>query len=101
MSKERLDILVTYDVNTETSLGRRRLRQVATVCKSYGQRVQYSVFECRVNKAQLEALRIRLKEIMDPSLDSLRLYTLRSPREQSLECYGIDKYRDFDEPLIL
>lgn len=96
-----MDILVTYDVNTETSKGRRRLRQVAMTCKNYGQRVQFSVFECRVNDAQYESLRAELTRIIDPKVDSLRLYKLRSPREQNLECYGLDKYIDFDEPLIL
>ncbi len=96
-----MDILVTYDVNTETKEGRRRLRKVATACKSYGQRVQFSVFECRVNEAQYESFWAKLVNIIDPQLDSLRLYKLRAPREQSLQCYGIDKYTDFDEPLIL
>jgi CRISPR-associated protein Cas2 len=92
---------VSYDVNTETKEGRRRLRKVATACKSYGQRVQFSVFECRVNEAQYESFWAKLVNIIDPQLDSLRLYKLRAPREQSLQCYGIDKYTDFDEPLIL
>ena len=40
-----MEILVTYDVNTETAEGRRRLRRVAKVCERFGQRVQFSVFE--------------------------------------------------------
>lgn len=72
-----MDILVSYDVNdTESREGARRLRRVATVCKDFGQRVQFSVFECRVNQAQLEALRARLQEIIDPQADSLRIYKL-------------------------
>jgi CRISPR-associated protein Cas2 len=96
-----VDILVTYDVNTETSAGKKRLRKVATVCKDFGQRVQFSVFECRVDQAQYERLRAKLTKIMDPTLDSLRLYRLPAPREKNLECYGVDKYVDFEEPLIL
>ena len=96
-----MDILVTYDVNTETVEGRRRLRHVATVCKNYGQRVQLSVFECRVTLAQYEALRAKLVKILNPKLDNLRLYKLPSPRTEHVESFGIDKYTDFDEPLIL
>lgn len=33
-------VLVCYDVNTETKSGRRRLRRVAKLCESTGQRVQ-------------------------------------------------------------
>jgi len=95
-----VDILVAYDVNTETPAGRRRLRKVAIICKNYGQRVQNSVFECRVSEAQYESFRAKLIEIMDAKVDNLRLYKLPAPRKKNLESYGIDKYTDFDEPLV-
>lgn len=96
-----MNILVTYDVNTETPAGQRRLRQIATACKNYGQRVQLSVFECRVNEAQYEAFRAQLVDIIEPKVDNLRIYKLSVSRNGCVECYGIDKYVDFDEPLIL
>jgi CRISPR-associated protein Cas2 len=96
-----MDVLVAYDVNTETKAGRRRLRQVATACTNYGQRVQFSVFECRVTQAQYEALRSTLVGIIDPKLDNLRFYRLPAPREKYFEQFGVDHYRDFDEPLII
>lgn len=95
-----MNILITYDVNTETKAGRRRLRKVATVCKNYGQRVQLSVFECQVNEAQYELMRAQLVDIIDKKLDSLRFYKLPGPREKVVEVYGVDHYTDFDEPLI-
>lgn len=96
-----MNILVTYDVNTEDKAGQRRLRKVATICKNYGQRVQLSVFECRVDQAQYETLRAQLLKVIQPKLDSLRLYKLASERSQCLESFGIDRYTDFDEPLIM
>ena len=95
-----MDVLVAYDVNTETKEGKRRLRKVATVCKDFGQRVQYSVFECRVNEAQLEGLRHRLLRVMDEDEDSLRIYRLYPPREKNIESYGHDSYVSYDDPLI-
>jgi CRISPR-associated protein Cas2 len=95
------DILVSYDVSTESEGGPRRLRRVAKACKDYGQRVQYSVFECTVDSIQMEKLRQRLVKIIDPELDSLRIYTLQGGREQCVKSYGIDKYVDFEEPLIV
>ena len=53
-------VLVTYDVETMTSDGQRRLRQVARQCLNYGQRVQNSVFECSVSPAQFTELRLIL-----------------------------------------
>lgn len=96
-----MNILVTYDVSTETSDGQRRLRKVAIVCKNYGQRVQYSVFECQVDEAQYETLRTQLLKVINPKVDSIRLYKLSTSREQCVESYGVDKYVDFNEPLIL
>lgn len=96
-----MDILVTYDVNTETKAGRRRLRQVATICKDFGQRVQMSVFECRVDEMQYERLQAKLLKTIDPKLDNLRFYKLLGGREKGVEAFGIDRYVDFDEPLIL
>lgn len=98
---KRYDLLVTYDVDTTTREGRRRLRRVANVCESVGQRVQKSVFECRVNREQLETLRERLHAEMDEKQDSLRVYVLQGGRDGATFVYGRDAYRDFDEPLIL
>jgi CRISPR-associated protein Cas2 len=96
-----VNILVTYDVNTETPDGARRLRKVAIACKNYGQRVQKSVFECQVDQGQYEALRATLIKIMDKKVDSIRLYRLASDRGKCVECYGVDAFVDFNEPLIL
>ena len=95
-----MDVLVTYDVNTVTKEGRRRLRKVATACMNFGQRVQFSVFECSVNEAQYEFLRTRLLKTINEDEDSLRIYHLRAPREKFLECYGQDSYVSYDDPLV-
>ncbi|MBI5588768.1 MAG: CRISPR-associated endonuclease Cas2 [Deltaproteobacteria bacterium] len=94
-------IIVTYDVSTETSKGRRRLRRVAQACKNYGQRVQKSVFECSVNQAQFEQLRRNLLKEIKADEDSLRLYRLQEPRDKHVEEHGINRTVFFDEPLIV
>jgi CRISPR-associated protein Cas2 len=96
-----VNILVSYDVNTEDKAGRNRLRRVAIVCKNYGQRVQYSVFECTVNEMQFEKLRAELLKTIDKKVDNLRIYRLAGDRERCVESYGVDKYVDFTEPLII
>jgi CRISPR-associated protein Cas2 len=97
-----MNILVTYDVaETESREGARRLRKVAIICKDYGQRVQFSVFECEIDEMQFEVFRAKMLKIIDPKLDSLRFYKLMGGRDRSVEAYGVDKYVDFNEPLIL
>jgi CRISPR-associated protein Cas2 len=97
---KRQDVLVAYDVRTETADGRRRLRKVAKICSNYGQRVQLSVFECSVTGAQLEQLEYELTRIINSEQDSLRIYILHLGRENSVRIYGRDKYIDFDDPLV-
>ena len=94
-------ILVTYDVSTETSEGRSRLRRVAKTCESYGQRVQKSVFECTVNDVTFHRMRTRLLEIIDVSEDSIRFYKLPEGRERRVEEYGQSNIKDFTGPLVV
>jgi CRISPR-associated protein Cas2 len=94
-------VIVCYDVNTETREGRRRLRRVAKTCEAVGQRVQKSVFECRVDLAALEELERRLLEIMDLDRDCLRLYRLTDSRGCEVREHGRFRAVDFDGPLVL
>lgn len=96
-----MHLLVTYDVSTETPAGRRRLRRVALACKSFGQRVQKSVFECTVNPMQYEELIRRLLNIIKEEEDSLRIYRLTEPKENHIESYGVDGTVDFEGPLLV
>lgn len=69
-------VLITYDVNTETEAGRKRLRKVAKQCVNYGQRVQNSVFECQLDAAKLREVEAKLESLIDKEHDSLRIYNL-------------------------
>ena len=69
-------VLITYDVNTETSAGKTRLRKVAKQCVNYGRRVQNSVFECILDATQCVQLKASLIELIDEEKDSLRFYYL-------------------------
>lgn len=95
-----MDILVAYDVDTTTTAGEARLRKVAKICKQFGQRVQFSVFECRLSQAGYEELIDLLRQTMKEETDSLRVYRLPSDRDAAITTYGVDRYTDFDDPLI-
>lgn len=96
-----MELLIVYDVMTDTAAGRKRLRRVAKACEGYGQRVQYSVFECTLNEVQLEQLRTRLSDIIDAEKDSLRIYRLLQPRERYVEILGRPLAYDLHDPLVL
>lgn len=94
-------IIVTYDVSTETREGRRRLRRVAKICEGIGQRVQKSVFECRVDLMQYEELERRLLAEINSEEDNLRLYRLTEPVELHVKEYGNFRATDFEGPLVI
>ncbi len=81
-------VVITYDVNTETAAGRKRLRQIAKQCVNYGQRVQNSVFECLLDAAQCRVLQAKLVQLMDPEADSLRFYYLGNHYESKIDHFG-------------
>ncbi len=94
-------LLITYDVSTETSGGRKRLRQVAKQCTNYGTRVQNSVFECVVDAAQARMLKFKLQQIADPETDSLRFYDLGNNYKNRVEHYGAKPTTNVDDTLII
>ena len=94
-------VLVTYDVNTEDSAGRKRLHKVAKTCNNVGQRVQNSVFECLIDPAQWVVLRKRLVDIIDKKRDSLRFYFLGSNWQKRVEHVGAKPGYDPEGPLII
>jgi len=94
-------VIVCYDVNTETREGRRRLRRVAKVCESSGQRVQKSVFECQADLMQLEELERRLLTEIELTEDCLRLYRLPDTRGCEVREHGRFRATDFDAPLVI
>ena len=94
-------VLVSYDVSLESSGGARRLRRVGKACKDFGQRVQYSVFECIVDPAQWTRLRARLLTEIDAEQDSLRFYFLGANWRKRVEHVGAKPSIDLEGPLVV
>lgn len=94
-------VVVSYDVSTTDPEGPKRLHRVAKTCQNYGQRVQYSVFECIVDPAQWAFVRQKLIDLIKKDLDSLRFYFLGSNWRRRIEHVGVKKSLDQEGPLIL
>ena len=93
-------VLVSYDV-AEDNNGKKRLRRVAKTCKNYGQRVQYSVFECLVDPAQWAALKHKLICEIDEKYDSLRFYYLGANWKNRVEHVGAKAGYDPEGTIIV
>lgn len=93
-------VLVSYDVNTQDAEGRKRLRNIAKICQNWGQRVQFSVFECIVDPAEWAGLRNRLVGMMNEEKDSLRFYYLGANWKRRVEHVGAKPTLDQEGPLV-
>ena len=94
-------VLITYDVNTETNVGKKRLRMVAKQCLNYGQRVQNSVFECILDYSQCREVQNILEKIIDKEKDSLRFYYLGNNYQNKVLHIGAKATFDMEGPLII
>lgn len=93
-------VLISYDINTQDSSGRKRLRQVAKLCINHGQRVQNSVFECILDNTQYEELKYKLLKIICEDKDSLLFYNLGNKYKTKVECFGAKSSLDIEGDLI-
>lgn len=94
-------VLITYDVDTTSVFGKRRLRKVAKECVNYGRRVQNSVFECLLTEAQFVLLRSKLESIIDNKIDSIRFYFLGKNWNNRIEYIGKNTTFAIDSELII
>lgn len=94
-------VLITYDVNTQTDAGKRRLQKVAKQCQNYGQRVQNSVFECILEPALLTSLQDKLEKIIDAEKDSIRYYYLGDEWRNRVKHVGAKASINLEGTLIL
>jgi CRISPR-associated protein Cas2 len=93
-------VLITYDVNTESEGGKKRLRKVAKACTNYGQRVQNSVFECLIDAARMRQLKAELEKLIDVEKDSLRFYYLGDEWRRKVEHIGAKAALDLEGTLM-
>ena len=96
-----MELLVVYDIGTATALGERRLRAVAKICEGYGQRVQKSVFECRLDRSRLLRLLHELRQVIDPAVDRVGIYRLQEPYRRHVVALGVGPDVDWRAPIVL
>lgn len=94
-------VLITYDVDTTSSSGKKRLRMVAKECVNYGRRVQNSVFECLLTEAQFALLKSKIKSAINDELDSVRFYFLGNNWNRRIESIGKSTTFAIDSELII
>ena len=94
-------ILITYDINVTKMEGQKRLRKVAKICTSYGQRVQNSVFECKISEEDFLLFKNKLFSVVNLEIDSLRFYRLGKNYDKKVKHYGAKSTYKFEDPIII
>ena len=96
-----MDVLITYDIADTKGEGGRRLRRIASICEKYCQRVQLSVFECRLSPVRLARMIGEVQEVMEPRLDSLRVYRFPGSIERHRLRFGLEQDHNLGDPWII
>ncbi|MCE2558085.1 MAG: CRISPR-associated endonuclease Cas2 [Acidobacteria bacterium] len=96
-----MDVLVTYDIADTEGKGASRLRRVARVCEKYGERVQLSVFECRLSPTRLARMIGEVQDILDSDMDSLIVYRFPGSIADSRSRFGRGQAHEIGTPWVL
>ena len=97
-----MDIVVVYDIaGTNEPEGAARLRQLSDICASWGQRVQCSVFECRVTQVGFVALQDAIKTTINPKLDSVLIYRMTGDLRDNKTSLGVQTDHTLGDPWVL
>jgi CRISPR-associated protein Cas2 len=75
-------IVISYDISED-----KRRTKIHNILKSYGEWVQFSIFECDLTQTQYAKLRSRLSKLIKPETDSIRFYFLCSCCHCSIRRY--------------
>ncbi|MCX5964817.1 MAG: CRISPR-associated endonuclease Cas2 [Cyanobacteria bacterium] len=75
--------VVAYDIPCN-----KRRKKVADLLEGYGQRVQYSVFECALSVAKYKELQKRLRSRVKLEEDKIRIYPISQQMLQGVEVWG-------------
>lgn len=94
-------VLISYDVSTKNAEGKKRLRRISKICCDWGQRVQFSLFECSLTPAQWISVRAQLIKNINTKEDSLRFYFLGASWKRRIEHIGAKPSYDPEGLLIL
>jgi CRISPR-associated protein Cas2 len=84
-----MNVVITYDISED-----KRRTKINKVLKSYGQWMQFSVFECDLTETQYARLRSRLSKLIKPEQDSIRFYFLCACCKDKVERIGGEEVRD-------
>ena len=93
--------VVSYDISND-----KRRKKIAKEMENYGKRVQYSVFECYLDRSKYEELYHKLTILMaEETHGSIRIYRLCKTCTAQIVTIGVPdetkEKSDIDEPIII
>lgn len=90
-----------YDI-PEDKKGAKRRRKLVKILEGYGKRVQYSVFELRINDSQqYEELKLKILWTISSKEDSVRIYPIPSGQEEYVEIFGLGEIYTVEDVIVI
>lgn len=81
--------LVAYDITDP-----KRLHKVAILCEDFGMRIQYSVFECRLEADRFDVFWNRLTDLIDPETDRVTAYKICNACAKDVRDAGVQTHSE-------
>lgn len=88
-------VMVSYDIKDDIIR-----RKVQKIMEGFGEKVQYSVFECLLTDSQYKLMKDKLQSVISSS-DSVRFYLLCDSCYKKIEFSGYNKVLDDDQYFIV
>lgn len=89
-------VVVSYDIVDD----KKRLR-IAKLLKGYGERVQKSVFECRLDDRRYLKMKQEIEKIIDWEEDGVRYYVLCAGCVRNIDISGIGVVREDEDVIVV
>ena len=96
-----MDVLLTYDIAHTDGAGALRLRKIARVCEKYGERVQFSVFECRLSRTRFERMMGEVQDVIDIQQDSVIVYRFSGKIGDARLRFGRNRNHELGTPWVI
>ncbi len=96
-----MDILLTYDIADTDGAGASRLKRISDICEKYGQRVQFSVFQCRLSPTRLTRLVGEVEDVIDRKQDRVSIYRFSGDIDKVAIHLGRQQKRNLGQPWMI
>lgn len=97
ITRNDMRYIVAYDIPSD-----RFRNRLVKILEKYGERIQFSVFECKLTSAGIDEMKARLKmgEFLNGKHGAISIYPLDEVSVAKIERYGQSPYIDQETVIV-